>query len=230
MILAARLILPCGQCLRIPRRETRGHVSRRGVYLVLDSIAPAAPVNPGARPGRGNRPSLHVPLDWVSDKRLSNAALGLLIRLEADIQRHGTSVVGHDDLVDELAATGYIEDGYLVDPFDQIAVRPPTNRWPMDREDRAVQTGSVIYFARACDGLIKIGVTKNLLGRLAGLSRLNGQLDVLGVEPGSWRRERAIHDAFAHLRVYGLPPWRGTEWFQPATDLLSHIESLAATP
>jgi hypothetical protein len=78
----------------------------------------------------------------------------------------------------------------------------------------------LIYFVRASDGVgsIKIGTTIHLSQRIKQLEKECGQtLSVLGVLPGSYAEERALHEKFDHLRTDG-------EWFTWSPGLLEFIE------
>jgi hypothetical protein len=71
-------------------------------------------------------------------------------------------------------------------------------------------------------GLVKIGATHNLAGRLAGHKRSGHYPQVLAIEPGSGELETERHDQFADLRVERLP-----EIFRAAPVLAGHIERTA---
>jgi hypothetical protein len=74
--------------------------------------------------------------------------------------------------------------------------------------------GSVYYAQR--DGLIKIGFSRHIPGRMLEL-----KATLLAIELGGrdmvWERIR--QHQFKHLRVSG-------EWFVPGRDLLAHIDRL----
>lgn len=77
----------------------------------------------------------------------------------------------------------------------------------------------MIYFVRAVDeiGPIKIGTTIRLSARLKQLESEYGvPLHLLGVLPGSFAEERALHDKFSHLQADG-------EWFLWAPELMDFI-------
>lgn len=78
----------------------------------------------------------------------------------------------------------------------------------------------MIYFIQRPDNkLIKIGTTIRLSERLKALCAEAGDdLVVLAVADGSFDQERALHQRFGHLRVFG-------EWFEPGSDLLGFIVS-----
>jgi hypothetical protein len=72
---------------------------------------------------------------------------------------------------------------------------------------------SVVYYA-ARDGLIKIGTTDRLYGRVHQL-----KAELLGFEPGSFDVERAPKHQFAALLTASR-----CEWFYPGTVLRKHIK------
>ena len=77
----------------------------------------------------------------------------------------------------------------------------------------------MVYFVRRLDGLIKIGYTSNVQGRMQQLFREFRPLDLLLVLYGSMRTEKAHHRHFAALRATG-------EWFTPGEDLLTYISAM----
>jgi len=81
---------------------------------------------------------------------------------------------------------------------------------------------SVVYFI-TCDGLIKIGSTRNLEERLSTIraQRAGSTIDVIGIIPGSFKIERAIHREFEAFRI-------GGEWFDDDALLRSAIADLIA--
>lgn len=99
--------------------------------------------------------------------------------------------------------------GYIPNDVD-FALRRPTP----DREPRA----SSVYFIRAgVDGDIKIGVSTNVSTRLRMLQNAApDELHLLGVFPGSYEDESALHMRFAQHRRRG-------EWFKPVPELLAFI-------
>lgn len=182
-------------------------------------------------------PQVHIPASWLDDDRLSDAAFGLLVRLDAATQRsgHATAPATARPLVDELARAGYIssDGGAIVDPFEPPEFRRLwTSSIPTQRaetvDERCARTGSVVYYVQHCDGLVKIGWSVQFAVRIKALRRqFDGAVEVLAVEPGDGPRERQRHRQFAHLRVVDLPGWWGTEWFRPGADLMGHVASLA---
>lgn len=72
----------------------------------------------------------------------------------------------------------------------------------------------IVYYLRFGDR-IKIGTTRNLPKRLAAVPHD----EVLATELGDFQVEGSRHRQFQHLRIKG-------EWFQPAQDLLDHIEGV----
>ena len=83
----------------------------------------------------------------------------------------------------------------------------------------------MIYFAQPVDGgLIKIGHSANVLGRLRQLEdHYKHSLSLLGTLPGGFQEERELHKRFLHLR-YGP-----TEQFRPDPELLEFIGSACAS-
>jgi hypothetical protein len=85
-------------------------------------------------------------------------------------------------------------------------------------EEAARAEASLIYYARReSDGLIKIGTSRVLAGRLATLKLEHGPLQLMAVEGGSHKQENALHRQFAGLRA------EGREWFRPELPLLEHV-------
>lgn len=87
----------------------------------------------------------------------------------------------------------------------------------------------MIYFLRhPGTGLIKIGLTSNLPGRLEGLRTRYGVLEPLGVVDGDYYAECWHHCCFRHANIRGILP--GVEWFKPVDELLWYIEKYADIP
>lgn len=86
---------------------------------------------------------------------------------------------------------------------------------------------SVVYFVER-DGFVKIGTTRNLVGRIYELNRgssaLSGMVlsnvNLLALMPGDAHVERAMHRMFADLRYDG-------EWFLHDDPLASFIRAAA---
>lgn len=76
-----------------------------------------------------------------------------------------------------------------------------------------------VYYARR-DGIIKIGLSRNVGQRMAGLGA-----ELLAVELGGVMDERRRHAQFEHLRLPDTGDSR--EWFLPGPDLLQHIDGLS---
>lgn len=73
-----------------------------------------------------------------------------------------------------------------------------------------------VYFAqRRRNGLIKIGWSRSVTGRLRAM-----KAKILGAVSGDRSTEKGLHKRFDHLRVRG-------EWFKPGDDLLTFIRSRA---
>lgn len=80
---------------------------------------------------------------------------------------------------------------------------------------------SRVYFIRAADGLIKIGVSKDVRRRFATLQQDCGDvLELIGLMPGTHATEMTLHRLFAEDRDHG-------EWFQPSERLRDFIEENA---
>jgi hypothetical protein len=78
-----------------------------------------------------------------------------------------------------------------------------------------------VYFAQPIGGgLIKIGSTARLKGRLAQLQIGSPvEITLLAAARGTRRHERGLHEHFSEHRVHG-------EWFEPCPALIRFIESL----
>jgi hypothetical protein len=77
-----------------------------------------------------------------------------------------------------------------------------------------------IYFVQRGDGPIKIGITKNLAGRLAALGTASHEpLHLLASVPGNSNAERHFHSTLAKYRIKG-------EWFRPCAEVLRLIEQV----
>lgn len=86
--------------------------------------------------------------------------------------------------------------------------------------DICIDKSYVVYFIADEHNRIKIGKTKNVKQRLAGLQTNSADiLMLLATEPGRGRREGELHRQFAHLHV-------GGEWFRAADDLLEYVAKL----
>jgi len=80
---------------------------------------------------------------------------------------------------------------------------------------------SVVYFFESA-GLVKIGWTKNLKGRIEGLATFSPLPCVLlGFGPGPKTREGHLHQRFAASHSHG-------EWFRPSEELRAAIASAIA--
>lgn len=79
----------------------------------------------------------------------------------------------------------------------------------------------VVYYVVVRPGVVKIGTTSSLTGRLQGL-RLRPE-DVLAAEPGDRRVEKQRHEQFDHLRIQ-----KRWEDFTLTDDLQAHIDAVAA--
>ncbi|MBE4735724.1 GIY-YIG nuclease family protein [Streptomyces caniscabiei] len=100
---------------------------------------------------------------------------------------------------------------------DTVALR----MLPVDTEKLLAASAhdSIVYFIRNGDR-VKIGTTRNLRGRVAGLSLRPD--NVLFAVSGGIQVERALHERFADLRV------GDTEWFQFAQPIADFINDRSA--
>lgn len=80
---------------------------------------------------------------------------------------------------------------------------------------------SYVYFARAANGSIKIGVSTDPRKRSYDLQiSAPEEITMLGCVPGDKTLEASLHAAFAFCHIRG-------EWFRPEAPLLAYIESQA---
>lgn len=79
----------------------------------------------------------------------------------------------------------------------------------------------VVYYLRR-NGLIKIGWTGNIKARMRALR----PDELLAAEPGCMHIETGRHHQFGEHRLPNTGD--GDEWFQPAPELLDHIEQMAS--
>lgn len=92
---------------------------------------------------------------------------------------------------------------------------------------RELRNASAVYFMER-EGLIKIGVSTNVVARLRSISKGGsmpdgmtvGPVDLLATMPGDRDVERDLHERFRRTRV------KNTEWFRPSKPLLRFIEDL----
>lgn len=78
----------------------------------------------------------------------------------------------------------------------------------------------MIYFLqRESDGYIKIGHTGMHGVRFKDLSRQHGELKLLGIEDGAYKREKELHTLFAEFRL------NKTEWFRDEPSLAEYIRN-----
>lgn len=80
---------------------------------------------------------------------------------------------------------------------------------------------SFVYFIQAgYNGPIKIGVARDPAKRLCGLQVANAErLSLLGVLPGGFALEKALHAKLSADRIYG-------EWFEPTDAVLDIVDSI----
>jgi hypothetical protein len=88
------------------------------------------------------------------------------------------------------------------------------------RKETTQRTNQRVYFIKAVDGHIKIGIAVDPERRLASLQTAHAKpLHLLGSCPGGHFLEVALHLRFARDRVHG-------EWFRPSDELLAKIAEL----
>ncbi len=81
----------------------------------------------------------------------------------------------------------------------------------------ATRPESRIYFLRG-GGLIKIGVSKDVVGRLHVLQSMSPvPIELIGTMAGNKALERLLHKRFATSREHG-------EWFLPTGNIMIYIE------
>ena len=98
-----------------------------------------------------------------------------------------------------------------VDLSDLDSLAPPIN-------------SSRVYFIQAATGHIKIGVSTNVMMRMASLQSAHPEpLQLLATMPGTHEHERVLHRAFDMDRDSG-------EWFSPSKNLLELVHTLRAIP
>lgn len=86
-----------------------------------------------------------------------------------------------------------------------------------EKAARAEVLASVVYYIRFRD-VIKIGTTGDLKNRMADIPFE----EILALEPGDTKLERARHRQFGQYRVHG-------EWFEIHDDLTAHIEQVRSS-
>ena len=132
----------------------------------------------------------HPNCDWPVSEKLSSPLC----------DRHSQNVyLAVKSLVDNLS------------PEAKVASQGYSNR-----PQSANYEQGLVYFINK-RGLIKIGFTTDLRGRVRGLGcRLE---DVVGTMPGTMQDEKILHARFRHLCV-------GGEWFRIAPELVAFIGAL----
>lgn len=81
----------------------------------------------------------------------------------------------------------------------------------------------MIYFVRHVDtGLIKIGYTANVSGRLRDIANTYGAITLLGLYGGDWADERDLHLKFNAFNIRDV--LNGREWFSADVTLMGYIE------
>lgn len=106
------------------------------------------------------------------------------------------------------------------DPLPPIELRQALSALadkPTPQQPRTPKHDPVVYFAQAGEH-IKIGTSGNLWLRMNALHAV-----LLGVTPGSFAEETAMHKRFAHLHVTG-------ELFRDAPDLRAYIAAETTLP
>ena len=80
----------------------------------------------------------------------------------------------------------------------------------------------MIYFVRASlTGLVKIGTTTDLKGRIAALETGSGPLETLATRPGGRREEKLLHERHGAAWVFG-------EWYRLTPEVRKEIGLPAA--
>lgn len=103
---------------------------------------------------------------------------------------------------------------------EQAALQIELDRQLIQSLEAARAEVSRVYFVtRESDGLIKIGTSRDLPGRLKTLKREHGTLHLIATVPGAHKEETAQHRRFADLRAE-------KEWFRPELPLLEHLYAL----
>ena len=78
----------------------------------------------------------------------------------------------------------------------------------------------VIYFVRSRKtGHIQIAYLEGLKERLWGLKQVHGDIELLGIAQGAYRKEAALHTLFDRYRVKGRP----SQWFHASHEVLEYI-------
>lgn len=99
--------------------------------------------------------------------------------------------------------------------------------YKQENHRRSVEYGlrqiALVYYLRRCDGLIKIGTSRNLKRRMNTLGKEHGPLTLLLTHGGDGDREGEIHEKFAELRVTG-------EWFLARKRLTDWIRKCRLDP
>lgn len=81
-----------------------------------------------------------------------------------------------------------------------------------------------IYFLSAENGLIKIGITKNISQRLGVLSFENAsKLELLGIMEGDYLTEKSLQQRFSKDNSHG-------NWFHPSKDIINFIKNNTIKP
>lgn len=75
---------------------------------------------------------------------------------------------------------------------------------------------SNLYFVQRVDGLVKVGISKNVPNRLRTLARSHGPLSVLKVAPGGKVEEAKLHSELRRHHQFG-------EWFTPHPEVLAAV-------
>lgn len=91
-------------------------------------------------------------------------------------------------------------------------------------DERRSMRCCVVYFIRASNGRIKIGVTDDLKARFSALrSSSPCELEILVSVEGDELTEREMHERFKASRSHG-------EWFDPSPDLIAYIDTVRSRP
>lgn len=124
----------------------------------------------------------------------------------------------------ELAqATGYSEFLEKQSEVTSELIKQRQLQTELRRDERAVVAFNLVYYVALRPGVVKIGSTRNLRGRMNTL-RIRDE-DVLAAEPGTEKLERVRHKQFADQRVSG----RLREDFALDERLQAHIDQTRET-
>ena len=99
--------------------------------------------------------------------------------------------------------------------LENILLKKDGNEIPLDPKGK-----TFIYFVKASNGLIKIGITNDMEIRFKNLKMMSPcMISLVKCVEGNLTMESKIHKKFNHLRQHG-------EWFLESDDLLDFIKSI----